>query len=91
MQARFPLIARVASTGTDAANGTATQAGGPDRFLLQANYTGLMMSCRHLPNTLAACSALLLQIHPHCLNITRHTRVCCELHCAVYNDDKRKG
>ena len=40
MQARLPLIARVASTDTDAANGTANQPGGPKRFLLQANYTG---------------------------------------------------
>ena len=45
MQARFPLIARVASNGTDAANGTATEPGGPNRFLLQANYTG---SCLHM-------------------------------------------
>lgn len=39
-QARFPLIARVASAQGDAANGTATQPGGPNRYLLQANYTG---------------------------------------------------
>ena len=41
MQARYPLIARVASTESDATNGTATQSGGPNRFSLQANYTGL--------------------------------------------------
>ncbi len=40
MQAHYPLIQRVASAATDAANGTATQAGGPYRYLLQANYTG---------------------------------------------------
>ena len=42
MQARYPLIARVSSTGGDATNGTATQPGGPERFLLQANYTGCL-------------------------------------------------
>ena len=41
MQARYPLIQRVAAATSDAANGTAIQAGGPDRYLLQANYTGM--------------------------------------------------
>ena len=36
LQARFPLLARAA----DVANDSATEAGGPDRFLLQANTTG---------------------------------------------------
>ena len=40
MQAHYPLIQRVASSASDAANGTATQAGGANRYLLQANYTG---------------------------------------------------
>ncbi len=40
MQAHYPLIQRVAAAETDATNGTATQAGGPNRYLLQANYTG---------------------------------------------------
>ena len=39
-QARFPLIARLASAQGDATNGTAAQPGGPNRHLLQANYTG---------------------------------------------------
>ena len=38
LQARFPLLAREAAS--NAANDSATQAGGPDRFLLQANTTG---------------------------------------------------
>ena len=38
LQARFPLLARVAAA--NATNDSATQAGGPDRFLLQANTTG---------------------------------------------------
>ena len=37
-QAHYPLIQRVESA--EVANGTATQAGGPNRYLLQANYTG---------------------------------------------------
>ena len=41
LQARYPLIQRVAAAASDAANGTATQAGGPDRYLLQANFTGM--------------------------------------------------
>ena len=38
MQAHYPLIQRVESA--EVANGTATQAGGPNRYLLPANYTG---------------------------------------------------
>ena len=41
MQAHYPLIQRVSSSSSDAANGTATQPGGPNRCLLQANYTGI--------------------------------------------------
>ncbi|KAL0034115.1 hypothetical protein WJX79_009686 [Trebouxia sp. C0005] len=37
--AHYPLIQRVESA--EVANGTATQAGGPNRYLLQANYTGM--------------------------------------------------
>ena len=40
LQAHYALIQRVAASPTDAANGTATQPGGPFRYLLQANYTG---------------------------------------------------
>ena len=39
MQARYPLIQRVAPSVADALNGTAMQAGGPNRYLLKANYT----------------------------------------------------
>lgn len=39
-QAHYPLIQRVEASAQDAANGTATQAGGPYRYLLQANTTG---------------------------------------------------
>jgi len=45
MQARYPLIQRVAPSVTDAVNGTAMQAGGPKRYLLQANYTGKALLC----------------------------------------------
>jgi len=44
MQARYPLIQRVAPSVADAVNGTAMQAGGPNRYLLQANYTGEALS-----------------------------------------------
>ena len=40
VQAHYPLIQRVAAAETDATNGTATPAGGPNRYLLQANDTG---------------------------------------------------
>ena len=43
LQARFPLIQRVKPTATDATHGNATQAGGPFRFLLQANSTGSIL------------------------------------------------
>ena len=39
-QARFPLIARVNSAENDSTNGSASQPGGPNRFLLPANYSG---------------------------------------------------
>ncbi|DBA75406.1 TPA: hypothetical protein ACH3X1_010669 [Trebouxia sp. C0004] len=37
--AHYPLIQRVESA--EVANGTATKAGGPNRYLLEANYTGI--------------------------------------------------
>lgn len=40
LQARYPLIQRVQPTADDATQGNATQAGGPYRYLLQANITG---------------------------------------------------
>ncbi len=40
VQARFPLLAREASSGTNTTNETATQAGGPYRWRLPANLTG---------------------------------------------------
>ncbi len=45
MQARYPLIQKVAPSVADAVNGTAMQAGGPNRYLLKANYTGKALSC----------------------------------------------
>ena len=43
-QAHYPLIQRVAASAADAANGTATEAGGAYRYLLQANTTGTASS-----------------------------------------------
>ena len=67
MQARYPLISRVGSSKSDATNGTATQAGGPNRFLLQANYTGATV-----PEYKSAC----VHMHEHtglfvCKHISR--------------------
>ncbi|KAL0034091.1 hypothetical protein WJX79_008239 [Trebouxia sp. C0005] len=39
--ARFPLLAREASSSTNATNETATEAGGPYRWRLSANLTGM--------------------------------------------------
>ena len=44
LQARFPLIQRVSPAADDASQGNATQAGGPFRYLLQANSTGATLS-----------------------------------------------
>ena len=59
MQARYPLIARVASTKDDATNGTATQPGGPERYLLQANYTGCLRNTTDHHLAVAAASTVM--------------------------------
>lgn len=64
MQARYLLIARVASTEDDATN--ATQPGGPDRFLLQANYTGCLHDTSDLHLAVAAPTVMDPQSPVHC-------------------------
>jgi len=47
VQARFPLLARQASSGTNTTNETGTQAGGPYRWRLPANLTGKQATLHH--------------------------------------------
>ncbi len=70
VQAHYPLIQRVESA--EVANGTATQAGGPNRYLLQANYTGasrpmlqihLLLKSSHGGKTLASYYITLTRSH----------------------------
>ena len=59
LQARYPLIQRLDAAADDAAQGRATQAGGPFRYLLQANTSGAILTPPLALVPLCSCKDLL--------------------------------